>query len=55
MENRELDAHRVASLGDRAVAIAAFLAIVAAGLFGAEPEREAHPASAAGATQCAQR
>ncbi len=55
MEHRELDADGAASLGDRAVVIAAFLALIAAGLFGAEPERDASPASAASTTQCTQR
>ena len=44
MKNREFDADRAASLGDRAVAITVFLAFIATGLFGAEPERDATPA-----------
>jgi hypothetical protein len=45
---------RTASLGDRAVAIAGFIAIVATGFFGAEPEPAPHRL-AAPSVQTAQR
>ncbi len=56
MQDREFDADRVALLGDRAVAIAAFLALIATGFFGAEPERDVAPTwatrTAPGAQRC---
>lgn len=49
----EIVEHRTATAGDRAVAIAGFLAILLTGLFGDEPQ--VPPQSAPAAVQPAQR
>jgi len=55
MLDQDFRLEREASLGDRAVAIAAFLAIVATGFFGAEPEPVITPVATANTTQSAER
>lgn len=45
MRQNERQTNRQYSLGDRAVAIAAILAVVLVGLFGAEPDRQPQPAT----------
>lgn len=43
MKTRQPEEERIASLGDCAVAVASFIAIVITGFFGAEPELPAAP------------
>jgi hypothetical protein len=50
-----LDAARAASAGDRAVAIAGFLAILLTGFFGDDPDVRSQPAPAPSSIQSAQR
>jgi hypothetical protein len=50
-----LDESRTATAGDRAVAIAGFLAILLTGFFGDDPDARSQPASAPSTVQRAQR
>lgn len=50
-----LDESRTSTAGDRAVAIAGFLAILLTGFFGDDPDVRSPPAPAPGTVQSAQR
>jgi hypothetical protein len=50
-----LDESRTSTAGDRAVAVAGFLAILLTGFFGDDPEVRSQPASSPATVQSAQR